>query len=193
MKVEMIIYLIYVAVIFIFCTSILAVPFITFSDEELGGSLYRLFSPLCHQKISRSHCVFSGVSSYYITDCTPQRGTFVADDNRIISAERNGDTGYKFPVCSRDVGLYLAMLLGAVAYPFMRGIDNRNIPPAVYLVIALVPLGVDGGIQFISDFGILPFVYESTIRFMTGTIAGFAASVYLIPLLINLFSDSKTR
>lgn len=193
MKREEIIYILFLAFMLLLSATVIAVPFVSFSDEKTGRGLYEAFSPLCHQKISRSHCVFHDELGYYIADCTPQEGEFVSGDTDAISAERNGDTGYKFPVCSRDVGLYLAIFLGAVAYPFARRIDSRDIPPAIYLIAAIVPLALDGGVQFVSDLGLLPFVYESTntIRLVTGAIAGFAAAFYIIPLLMNLFTESE--
>ncbi len=193
MKKEEKIYFAYVALLVVFTASIVAVPFIAFSDEESAEKIYPLFSPLCHQKLSRSHCIFHDELGYYIGDCTPQNGTFVSNDGGIISAEQDGNKGYKFPVCSRDVGLYFMMLFGAVAYPFIKRIGDRDLPPAVYLIIAVVPLALDGSIQFFSDFGLLSFVYESTnlIRFLTGALAGFAVSVYLIPLLMNILAEPK--
>lgn len=189
MKRESLIYIIVVAALFLFCTSIVTVPFISFSDEETGRGLYAAFSPLCHQKVSRSHCVFHDDLGYFIADCTPQKGEFVVDDRNVISVEIDGAIGYKFPVCSRDVGLYFGLFLGAVAYPFVRKIGDKQIPPAIYLLVALIPIALDGGIQFVSDLGLLPFIYESTnlTRIFTGFIAGFAASFYIIPLLQNLF------
>ena len=189
MKRENLIYIIVVALMFLLCASIMAVPFIAFSDEETGKGLYAAFSPLCHQKLSRSHCVFHDDLGYFIADCTPQEGEFIVDDSHAISVENDGITGYKFPVCSRDIGLYLGILLGAVAYPFVRKIGDKQIPPAIYLIVALVPIALDGGIQFASDLGFLPFIYESTnlTRIVTGFIAGFAASFYIIPILQNLF------
>jgi len=194
MKKEKQIYYIYLALMFIFSVSIIAVPFLMFSNEDNAG-IYNLFSPLCHQKLSRSYCLFESETGYYIDNCTPQEGALVPSDAEQLSSELNGDLGYKFPVCSRDMGLYLAMFIGAAVYPFIRRIDNRTIPPAVYLILAIIPLAVDGSVQFFSDLGIIPFVYESTniLRLITGVIAGFAVSIYLIPLLVNLFSDSKTR
>jgi len=194
-KREEMVYIIYLALTFLLSASVFAVPFISFSDEETGGKLYDVFSPLCHQKLSRSHCIFKDELGYYMADCTPQTGEYVADDSKLISSERDGHKGYKFPVCSRDVGLYLFMFFGALVYPLIRRIEDRNIPPAIYLIIAILPLALDGTMQFVTDLGFLPFIYESTntIRFLTGALAGFAVSFYMIPLMQNLFSDSRTR
>ncbi len=193
MKRAELIYLAYLALILIFCASLFIPPALSFSDEETGRKLYSLFSPLCHQKLSRSLCIFHDELGYYIDDCTLQNGTFVPNDQNLISAERNSSIGYKFPVCSRDIGIYFAMLLGAVAYPLIRRIDDENIPPPIYLIIALIPIALDGGVQFLSDLGALPLVYESTniTRLITGGISGFVASLYVIPILVNLFSEAR--
>jgi len=49
----------------------------------------------------------------------------------------------------------------------------------------------------VSEFGFLPFVYESTnaMRLFTGFLAGFAASLYAIPILMNMFGtdDGETK
>ncbi len=99
-------------------------------------------------------------------------------------------TGFKVPVCARDVGLYLSMLFGGLVYPLVRRINDRYVYPAIYLVIAMVPIGIDGTVQLLSDIGLLPFVYESTneLRLITGFIAGFVAAFYAIPILVNLAS-----
>ncbi len=187
---EEMIYIAYLAVTFILAASMFVVPFVAFSDEESASALYGVFSPLCHQKLSRSHCIFRDELGYYISDCTPQEGEFIPNDSELISAEQNGNIGYKFPVCSRDVGLYLSLFFGALVYPLIRKIEDNRLPPAIYLIIAILPLALDGTVQFVTDLGLLPFVYESTnaIRFFTGALAGFASSFYIIPLLINLFS-----
>ena len=189
MKRENLVYIAVITVMFLLCASIITVPFIAFSDEETAKGMYSAFSILCHQKVSRSHCVFHDELGYYFADCTSQEGQFVHNDGDVISVENNGAVGYKFPVCSRDIGLYFGILLGAVAYPFVRKIGDKQIPPAIYLIVALVPIALDGGIQFASDLGFLPFIYESTnlTRIVTGFIAGFAASFYIIPILQNLF------
>jgi len=145
--------------------------------------------------MSRSLCVFNDGGAYWISDCTPQNGTYVTDrDDRLTLKTENGTAiGYKMPACARDFGIYGAMLLAALAYPFLRKLDDRTVLPAAYLLLALVPMGLDGGIQLASDLGWAPFAYESTnlIRLLTGAIAGGAASFYAIPLLIGMLSREK--
>jgi len=190
-----IIYLSYLLFFVIFVGSIFVIPLLAF-DHDMTY-FYDVLSNTCHQKLSRSLCIFSDTTSYWIGDCTAQTGDYVpgGTDRHIISVEGSGFIGYKMPVCARDVGIYVAMLLGALAYPLMRDINDRRVYHAIYLIIAIIPIGFDGGLQLGSDIGILPFAYESTnlIRLITGGIAGFASSIYAIPVLVNMFSNEFRR
>jgi uncharacterized membrane protein len=168
---------------------IIATPLAAFGGG--GQALYDAFSYTCHQKLSRSLCVFSDGGSYWAADCTPQNGvlTNAASDRNAKMAVAGNAMGYKMPVCSRDFGIYGAMLLAAVVYPLVRPLGTKQVWPAIWLVIALVPLGIDGGLQLVSETGLLSFVYESSnaVRLLTGALAGFAATFYAIPLLMGMF------
>ncbi|MDD5171434.1 MAG: DUF2085 domain-containing protein [Candidatus ainarchaeum sp.] len=193
MKIEHAVYGAYVGFFLIIMAAILAVPLLAFQQDM--GAAYDAFAYTCHQKLSRSLCVFSDGDGYWIGDCTNQTGGYVATaaDRRIVEVRTDSIVGYKMPVCARDFGLYGAMLLGAIIYPFVRKLDDKTIYPAIYLILAIVPLALDGGIQLVSEIGILPFVYESSnaIRLLTGAIAGFAATFYAIPMLMNMFGSSN--
>jgi uncharacterized membrane protein len=189
METPLIVYAAYMLFFFLLVGAIILTPILAFSGDMSAS--YAAFSVTCHQKISRSLCIFSDGNGYWIGDCLPQTGQFVADpaDRSEIRVQGGAITGYKMPVCSRDIGLYAAMLLAGAAYPFVRRLDDTEVMPAIYLIVALIPLGIDGGVQLVSELGILPFVYESTnaMRVLTGGIAGLAAAFYAIPILVNLF------
>ncbi len=182
----------YIVFFVILVGAVFAVPMLAFTSDM--DAAYKAFSYTCHQKLSRSLCLFGGASGYWIADCTPQEGEFIpgASDRTAVKVVADSVTGYKMPVCSRDVGLYVAMLLGGLVYPFVRRLDDGAMYPAVFLVLAIVPLGIDGSLQLVSELGLLPFIYESTnlIRLATGAIAGFAAAFYAIPVLANLVSPA---
>jgi len=184
------IYAAYVVIFAAFFLLILAVPIASFQEDESGW--YQILSATCHQKISRSLCIFS---DYGIGDCTSQSGVFIDSraDRLQTSVIVDGKTGYKMPVCARDFGLYGAILLVALAYPLIRKLDDTRVPPVIWLILAIVPLAIDGSVQMLSDLGWVPFAYESTnlIRVLTGVIAGGAASMYAIPLLMNMFGDDN--
>jgi uncharacterized membrane protein len=197
---ELIIYSVFVLLFAVLMGLIIAAPLLSFSQEE--GWLYKAFAPTCHQKISRSLCIFSDVKSYWMGDCTPQGSGYVPDASdrstiKVVAPGPNGTiTGFKMPVCSRDFGIYGAMLLGALIYPLLRDLKGREVWPAIWLILAMVPLALDGGIQLVSELGLLPFVYESTnaMRLFTGALSGFVAALYAIPILMNMFSgDEKPK
>jgi len=187
------IYGVYVIVFIILSGLIIATPLLSFSQDTTV--LYKAFAPTCHQKISRSLCILSDGKGYWMGDCTPQGSGFVnnlADSRTVMVQYKDGTTtitGYKMPVCARDFGIYGAMLLAALIYPLIRDIKEDKVWPAVWLIAAMVPIALDGGIQLVSEMGLLPFIYESTnaMRLFTGAIAGFAASLYAIPILMNMF------
>ncbi|MBN1169725.1 DUF2085 domain-containing protein [Candidatus Micrarchaeota archaeon] len=186
------VYFIYTLFFSLLVGLIVLTPFWAFENDS--NALYDAFRLTCHQKLSRSLCLFNEGSGYSIADCIEQTGMYIPGDQDQIMVEKDGKTGYKLPVCARDVGLYGAMLIGALVYPLIRRLDDKSVYPGIYLVIAMIPIGLDGGLQIISDFllstGTDSFLYESTNfgRLVTGGIAGFVASVYAIPILINMFS-----
>lgn len=188
------VYLGYLAFFLILTSSILAVPFLAF-DNDMNAA-YAAFSVTCHQKLSRSLCIFSDGEGYWVADCTPQGGNFVTSsaDRTAVGVIYDGFKGMKMPVCSRDIGLYAAMLIGGLMYPLARKLED-DVPPSIFLILALVPIGIDGGVQIVSEIGILPFLYESTnaVRLITGAVAGLAAAFYAIPILTSLVSKNKRK
>jgi len=195
MEREYIIYAAYLLVFLLIFGFMIGIPLLAFNSDMTSayGAIHA--ANICHQKLSRSLCIFTDGKGYWIGDCTPQTGEFITNplDWSTIKVENDGVVGYKMAVCARDFGIYGAMLLGGLVYPFVRNIRDRRVPPAIYLVAALVPIGIDGTLQLVSEIGLLPFIYESTnlIRLLTGGIAGFAAAFYTIALLVNLFTEMK--
>lgn len=188
MKREQLVYGAYVLFLAALMALVMAAPLLAFHGG--GQALYDAFGYTCHQKLSRSLCVFYD-GGYWVGDCTPQDGvlTNTVADRKSEKVAVGSATGYKMPVCSRDFAIYGAMLLAALLYPLVRPLGSRGVWPAIGLVLALVPLGLDGGLQLVSETGLLPFVYESTnaMRLFTGGLAGLVATFYAIPLLMGMF------
>lgn len=184
----------------LFIALIIFTPVLAFSNLPLAQKIY---DPglvwACHQKISRSLCLFQGDSGYFISDCTKQTGAYIENDNKILSTtNEHGQLGYKMPVCSRDIGIYLAMLIGGLAFPLFRKINSKDVPPAIYLVLAVIPLGIDGTLQLLSNIGLtIPVLgsYESTnlIRLITGFIAGLVLPFYIFPMVSVYFGKKNSK
>ena len=100
----------------------------------------------------------------------------------------------QMPVCARDAGIYGGMLLGALAFPFVFGARNSKLLPMWILIGAMIPIGIDGGVQLVSGYFPLPFVgaYESTnlLRLGTGLLMGIVMSLYAIPLLNGVWEGA---
>jgi len=178
----------------------LVTPLLAFAGNPLAPILYHdVFAPTCHQKISRSLCVFQSQAGYYVADCTLQLGKYVEDSRSETGViNEKGELGYKMPYCSRDFAIYAALLIGLAVYPFVRNLGGKVPPAGIFFILALVPLGLDGTIQLVSDLGfVLPLIgsYESTnaMRLFTGSLAGFAAAFYVVPMLNSIFGSLANR
>jgi len=75
----------------------------------------------------------------------------------------------QLPMCARDVGIFLGLSIGAFIVAYRRVSINPFL-----LILGLIPVGLDGGIQFLTS-------YESTnaIRLTTGAIAGVTVSLLI--------------
>jgi len=157
------------------------VPYAASRGDANAAFMYTAFAPTCHQLTSRSNCLFiSQEGDYSFGDCTKSDELSYS---RATEVEVGGVTGYKLPVCSRDVAIYLAMLLGALALPFVRKVGSEEWPNKWLLVAACVPVAIDGGTQILG-------LRESSnaIRMITGFIVGIALPFYIVPMLNSLYA-----
>ncbi|VVB58449.1 Uncharacterised protein [Candidatus Anstonella stagnisolia] len=170
----MAVYAIYMVGMLLLNALIFITPVLEMQGNSAAPALYTAFAPFCHQLTSRSLCISAQGA---ITDCTPQNGV-PSYSHAVVVHLDDYILGYKFPVCSRDVAIYLAMLIGGILYPFLWKIETEEIPNKWFLVLALIPIAIDGTTQLFT-------LRESTntLRLITGAIAGFAIPFYLLPML----------
>lgn len=171
-------YRIYMAVLLAFTLPILLTPFLAAQKNPAAPVLYGFYSFTCHQHVSRSICYFPRAG---VEDCSE-----VPAHYRDYEIEKDGLAGYPFPVCSRDVGIYVAAVLSGVLLFVLKKTDEDVVPHPIWFILALIPVAIDGGTQLIG-------LRESTnpLRLITGGIAGFAFSFYCVPLLNRAFSVKK--
>ena len=174
----------YIALMLLLNLLIVAAPLLEASGHKATSTLiYKGLAPLCHQFPSRSLCLISPpAGAPYIADC-------VQEDTKPIDRYTYQDSrgiAYEFGVCSRDMPLYLMMLLAGLAYPYFRKVDNTEAPPLLFFLLAIAPLSLDGLVQYLT-------AYESTnpIRIITGAIAGIAVPFYAIPLMYYFIPIAK--
>lgn len=87
--------------------------------------------------------------------------------------------GNQMPFCARDVGLFLGLVIGFLTATFVRW----KIPPLLVL-LGLVPIAIDGGLQQVTS-------YESTnpLRLATGLIAGLVLALLFAHFLFVIEED----
>ncbi|MFA6328165.1 MAG: DUF2085 domain-containing protein [Candidatus Micrarchaeia archaeon] len=169
-------YLLFLAFLILLNAVVFYVPYAASQGDENVDLMYAAFAPTCHQLTSRSDCLFVSKADggYSFGDCMESDVLSYSRANRV---ETGAGTGYKLPVCSRDVAIYLAMLLGALALPFVRRVEGREWPSKWLLAAACVPIAIDGFTQL---FGLRES--SNAIRMATGAIVGVVLPFYIVPM-----------
>jgi uncharacterized membrane protein len=200
----------YLAIFNMFVLFYVGLPFLAPVFMRAGYDLpakmiYRGYGLLCHQLSYRSFFLFGEQPVYPraaagIDDLmTYGEATGLSEGNQPVEvfAARDyvGDelVGYKVALCQRDIALWGGLLL----FGLLFGITNKRIPGLpwyLWILIGLVPIGVDGLSQIISQppLGWLPY-RESTplLRVITGFLFGFSTAWFAYPLVEEAMSDTR--
>ncbi|MFO7585236.1 MAG: DUF2085 domain-containing protein [Anaerolineales bacterium] len=167
--------------------------------------IYTVYSPLCHQLGFRSIYLF-GPQVFYPRAAAAQEGmqtfeqaTGIPEDDLWAARQYLGseEVGYKAALCARDVAIYGAI----VVFIGIFGITGRRIKPLhwiLWLLIGIVPIGLDGFSQLFSQVGI-PFLSEifpyreSTpfLRTFTGALFGFATAWFGLPYIEESMLETR--
>ncbi len=167
--------------------------------------IYMAYSPLCHQLGFRSFFLF-GEQAYYPRATAGVQGVMPfgqatgLDENDLLAARAfkgNEQLGYKIALCQRDVAIYGAIIL----FGFLFALTRRRIPPlhwALWLVISIGPIGLDGFSQLISQIPI-PLIAtflqfrESTpfLRLLTGFLFGFGTAWFGLPYVEESMRETR--
>jgi len=94
---------------------------------------------------------------------------------------------YKLGMCSRCTFIYFAFLLGVITYPFIRKLNNFDLPPLYFLAIGAGLVAVDAGLNL---FDVVQSSFVS--REITGAILGIILPFYIIPGTIRVFYEFYT-
>ncbi len=89
--------------------------------------------------------------------------------------------GNQMPFCARDVGLFAGFPIALAVLSFRRLVVNP-----VLVLIGLVPIGIDGGLQLVTS-------YESNnaLRLATGIIAGITFSILIAQFVFAVQEDRR--
>lgn len=198
----------YLLIINLFIFLYVGFPFLAPTLMKMGMTfpaalIYRVYSPLCHQFGFRSFFLFgaqpyyplaqagiNGVSTFEeITGIPDLANPFSATRFQARSFTGSEQVGYKIALCERDVSIYLALL----SFGLLFALTGRRLPPlhwALWLLIGLMPIGLDGFSQLFSQFNwgwlssLLPY-RESTpfLRVLTGALFGFTTAWFAFPAM----------
>lgn len=156
--------------------------------------MYKIYSFFCHQLSFRSYFLFgeqiyyprilSGVSVPIYYENLFEGNLDLENARNFIGNEK---IGYKVALCQRDIAIYSSLLFTGLFFQ----ITNKKIKPIpwfVWIIVGLIPLGLDGISQFgglgINLFSFLP-VRESSpdLRTITGSLFGVCTGLFMFPMI----------
>ena len=179
-------------------------PFLAPTLMHLGAKtpaslIYTVYSPLCHQLPQRSWFLFGRQMSYRLPELMALVPTEVTDafSNTFIG---NEELGYKVAFCQRDAAIYGAIFISGMVFGLLR--RRWKVKPLTwwaYILIGLVPMGLDGGYQFLSyalplvfpRISLQPFETTPLMRVITGTLFGLATVWLAYPYLQASMEDVR--
>lgn len=168
--------------------------------ETPARVIYRVYGAFCHQYAFRSFFLFGEQAVYPREDAhmvgvqTFEAVTGYARDDVINARAFTGtpELGFKLALCERDMAIYGSILLFGLLFALFR----RQIPPLpwyLWVALALIPIGLDGVSQLISQppINLLPY-RESTplLRVLTGSLFGTATAAFGIPVMEDAQRDT---
>jgi len=186
--------------------------------ESIGGLLYRLYSPFCHQLPQRSWFLFGDKLTYTLAEIQQvYPATSLSELRSFIGAPT---LGWKVAWSDRMISFYTMTPVFGLLYLLLRRAGKQIAPlPLVVLMAALLPLAIDGGTHVINDavagissgggfrdtnqwlawltFDAFPGFYAGDqfgafnwwARLMTGALAAWSVAFALFPYLDRIFEQ----
>ncbi len=193
-------------VVFIYIGLPFLAPYLMKNNLERPASwIYNSYSIMCHQLAFRS-LFFFGEQHVYPRESAGIPGLITYEDatgndpNDLLLAREfagNEAMGYKVALCERDVAIYGGLLV----FGLLFAVTGRKIPALpwyLWILIGIVPIGLDGFSQLLSQLPIpaitLIFPYrESTpfLRYLTGFLFGFSTAWFGYPLVESSMRDTR--
>ena len=160
--------------------------------------IYKPYQLVCHTYAFRSFFLFGDQPVYARGDGNGEFERFTGldvtkVDGLLAARDFVGNTkmGFKVALCERDVAIYLSIALNGMIYGLVRK-RARGISWPLFILIGLMPIGLDGFSQLFSQppfSSIWPFSFiqfrESTwwLRLLTGSLFGTSVAWLVFPLI----------
>ena len=176
--------------------ALLAPVFFKIGMPALGHALHAFYGPFCHQYPFRSWFLFGPQAARPLQEAIPVQAM-----NQLGSVVGNPDIGYKTAFCQRDIAIYGMMWLAGVIYkPLSKKIKTPPLPFWLFFLFGIMPMMLDGGIQWISyaiwQFipGVLeqPFETIPLMRTLTGALFGLGVIAVIYPYMDEYFEEVRT-
>jgi uncharacterized membrane protein len=112
----------------------------------------------------------------------------------------NATLGYKVAFCQRDTAIYGAIFVFGLLFGILRRRWNIHpLPWWAYILLGLVPMGIDGGYQLLSyalpvvfpSISLQPFETTPLMRVLTGTLFGWATVWLAYPYVQESMDDIR--
>lgn len=163
--------------------------------------LYRFYGLVCHQLAFRSWFIFGDQPVYpreaaNTGDFLPfEVATGISEEDELAARQfvGNPDLGYKVALCQRDVAIYGGILLFGLIFS-LTGRKIKPLPWYIWLLVGIIPIGVDGFSQLLSQPPLNFFPYrESTalLRSITGFLFGFTTAWFGYPIVEESMTDVR--
>lgn len=191
-----------------------------FGQTGIANVIYSAYSPVCHQFAFRSWFLFGEQDAYprqlagvpgqtfeQVASADPFfKGIDVATlSTPLVYAAKafrgNDQIGWKVAFCERDVAIYVSIALGGVLYALIRRMKLRvpYLPLWAYILIAIVPIGLDGFSQLFANppfngFGLSFYpIRESTpfLRTLTGALFGLGNAWLVFPYIDDSMAETR--
>ncbi len=166
--------------------------------------IYKVYKIFCHELAFRSFYLF-GEQYYYPRELAGISNVITYEQATGMSAQEidfarnfvgNDVMGYKIALCERDVAIYGSFLLAALLFQ-LTGKKLKALPWYLWVLIALLPMGLDGGSQIPSLSSGLPVwlpIRESTplLRVITGALFGLGTSWFIYPMMEESMVETRS-
>ena len=160
---------------------------------RIANLLYAFYDPFCHQYTFRSWFLYGDAFAYPLTE--PISIIQMAEQTHVIG---DPQVGYKMALCQRDMAIYSFMLLSGILFGLLR--RKKKIPPLplwLYFVFGIMPMMLDGGVQWLSYFVWVifpaflsqPFETIPLMRVLTGGLFGLGVIAVTYPQIDEYFQE----
>lgn len=201
------------------------VPFLApvamhFGQTGIADAIYTVYSPVCHQFAFRSWFLFgqqdaypralAGVPGETFEQAAKADPFFNNVDVTTLSTplvyaakafKGNDQMGWKVAFCERDVAIYLSIALAGFLYAILMALKIKvpYLPFWAYVLIAIVPIGLDGFSQLFANppfngFGLAFYpIRESTpfLRTLTGALFGLGNAWLVFPYIEDSMVETR--